>query len=96
MKKGGSSGEISPDDVLYTEAELQSCVDKIELIDYHQTIDLDLPSALKFHALNAGHVLGAAMFFIELGGRSVLYTGDYSMEEDRHLMAAESRGPSNG
>ncbi|KAL9187673.1 hypothetical protein ACHAXT_006051 [Thalassiosira profunda] len=86
MKKGG---EMSPDDVLYTEAELQSCVDKIELVDYHQTIDLNLPSGLKFHALNAGHVLGGAMFYIELGGRSVLYTGDYSMEEDRHLMAAE-------
>jgi len=89
MKKSGASGELSSDDVLYTEAELQSCVDKIELIDYHQTIDLNLPSGLKFHALNAGHVLGAAMFFIEIGGRSVLYTGDYSMEEDRHLMAAE-------
>ena len=29
------------------------------------------------------------MFMIDIGGRSVLYTGDYSMEEDRHLMAAE-------
>jgi len=90
MKTGASSGgEVNADDVLYTEAELQACVDKIELIDYHQTIDLNLPSGLKFYALNAGHVLGAAMFYIELGGRSVLYTGDYSMEEDRHLMAAE-------
>jgi len=89
MKRGGQGGELNADDVLYTESELQNCVDKIELIDYHQTIDLNLPSGLKFHALNAGHVLGAAMFFIEIGGRSVLYTGDYSMEEDRHLMAAE-------
>eukprot|EP01082_Thalassiosira_pseudonana_P002988 g3011.t1 g3011 contig12:1256525-1258999(-) len=91
MMKKGSGGADKDDnqDVLYTEADLQSCVDKIELIDYHQTIDLNLPSGLKFHALNAGHVLGAAMFFIEVGGRSVLYTGDYSMEEDRHLMAAE-------
>ena len=88
MKRGGIKSE-EESDVLYTEADLQSCVDKIELIDYHQTIDLNLPSGLKFHALNAGHVLGAAMFFIEIGGRSVLYTGDYSMEEDRHLMAAE-------
>lgn len=74
-------------DVLYTEKELQSCIDKIELIDYHQTISLG--RGLKFYALNAGHVLGAAMFMIEIGGRTVLYTGDYSMEEDRHLMAAE-------
>ncbi len=74
-------------DVLYTEAELKACVEKIELIDYHQTISLG--RGLKFYALNAGHVLGACMFMIEIGGRSVLYTGDYSMEEDRHLMAAE-------
>ena len=29
------------------------------------------------------------MFMIEVGGRTVLYTGDYSMEDDRHLAAAE-------
>ena len=29
------------------------------------------------------------MFFLDIGGRTVLYTGDYSMEDDRHLMAAE-------
>ena len=44
---------------------------------------------IKFWALNAGHVLGACMYMIEIGGRTILYTGDYSMEEDRHLMAAE-------
>ena len=81
MRKG-DSGDVSPAYVLYTEAELQSCVDKIELIDY-------LPPSLKFYTLNTGYVLGAAMFFIEMGGRSVLYTGDYNMEEDQHLMAAE-------
>ena len=29
------------------------------------------------------------MFMIEIGGVKVLYTGDYSTEDDRHLMAAE-------
>ena len=29
------------------------------------------------------------MFSIEIDGIRVLYTGDYSMEEDRHLMCAE-------
>ena len=38
---------------------------------------------------NAGHVLGAAMVLIEIAGVRILYTGDYSCEEDRHLMAAE-------
>lgn len=44
---------------------------------------------IKFTATAAGHVLGAAMFSIEIDGIRVLYTGDYSMEEDRHLAQAE-------
>jgi hypothetical protein len=44
---------------------------------------------IKFWCYNAGHVLGAAMFMLEIAGVHVLYTGDYSMEDDRHLMAAE-------
>lgn len=75
-----------PEDVLYTESELQSCIEKIELIDFHQTVTV---KGLSFYALNAGHVLGACMYWLEIGGRSLLYTGDYSMEDDRHLMAAE-------
>eukprot|EP00537_Pseudo-nitzschia_pungens_P018082 CAMPEP_0172406292 /NCGR_PEP_ID=MMETSP1061-20121228/70105_1 /TAXON_ID=37318 /ORGANISM="Pseudo-nitzschia pungens, Strain cf. pungens" /LENGTH=734 /DNA_ID=CAMNT_0013141821 /DNA_START=63 /DNA_END=2267 /DNA_ORIENTATION=- len=74
------------EDVLWTEAELASCMDKIELIDYHTTVTV---GGLSFHALNAGHVLGACMYFMDIGGRTLLYTGDYSMEDDRHLMAAE-------
>lgn len=74
------------EDVLYTESDLQSCVDKIELIDFHQTVSV---GGLSFYALNAGHVLGACMFWLNIGGRTMLYTGDYSMEDDRHLMAAE-------
>ena len=38
---------------------------------------------IRFWCYNAGHVLGAAMFMIEIGGLRVLYTGDYSMEDDR-------------
>ena len=29
------------------------------------------------------------MFFIEMAGLRILYTGDYSREEDRHLVRAE-------
>lgn len=37
----------------------------------------------------AGHIVGAAMFLIEVDGLRVLYTGDYSCEEDRYIMKAE-------
>jgi cleavage and polyadenylation specificity factor subunit 3 len=42
-----------------------------------------------FTPYHAGHVLGACMFMIDIAGLKVLYTGDYSREEDRHLVKAE-------
>ena len=47
---------------------------------------------IKFSSYNAGHVLGASMFLIEIDGVRILYTGDYSREEDRHLRPAEVPG----
>ena len=40
-------------------------------------------------AYRAGHVLGAAMFMVEIAGMRLLYTGDYSRVQDRHLSAAD-------
>ncbi|KAJ2720950.1 endoribonuclease ysh1 [Coemansia sp. Benny D115] len=71
---------------LYTEADLISAHAKIEEIDVHQQIEVN---GIKFTAYNAGHVLGAVMYLIEIAGVKVLYTGDYSREEDRHLIPAE-------
>ena len=56
------------------------------MVDYHQTVEY---KGIKFTATAAGHVLGAAMFTIDIDNTRVLYTGDYSMEEDRHLSKAE-------
>ncbi|KAJ2508573.1 endoribonuclease ysh1 [Coemansia sp. RSA 1939] len=74
---------------LYNEADLVSAHAKIEEIDVHQQVEVN---GIKFTAFNAGHVLGAAMFLVEIAGVKVLYTGDYSREEDRHLVAAENPG----
>ncbi|CAO3657388.1 unnamed protein product [Mucor hiemalis] len=77
---------IGDEDQLYSEEDLLNSFHRIEAIDYHQQVEVE---GIKFTAYNAGHVLGAAMFLIEIAGVKVLYTGDYSREEDRHLMAAE-------
>ena len=84
---GVSGGGVAEDDQLYTEADLMRSYERIIPIDYHQEVE---HAGIKFTALNAGHVLGAAMFLIEIAGVTLLYTGDYSREEDRHLMAAET------
>lgn len=75
------------DDMPYDEQDLQNAHDRIEAIDFHQVMEVE---GIKFTALNAGHVLGAAMFLLEIAGVKLLYTGDYSREEDRHLMSAET------
>ncbi|KAJ8652014.1 hypothetical protein O0I10_012358 [Lichtheimia ornata] len=77
---------IGDEDQLYTEEDLINSFNRIEAVDYHQQVEME---GIKFTSFNAGHVLGAAMFLIEIAGVRVLYTGDYSREEDRHLMAAE-------
>ncbi|XP_026469038.1 cleavage and polyadenylation specificity factor 73 [Ctenocephalides felis] len=77
---------ISTEQMLYTEADLEASMDKIETMNFHEERDV---LGIKFWAYNAGHVLGAAMFMIEIAGVKILYTGDFSRQEDRHLMAAE-------
>jgi len=73
-------------DILYDESDLSYSMDQIIPIRFHEEVELD---GVKFQAYNAGHVLGAAMFLVEIDGVRILYTGDYSREEDRHLKAAE-------
>ncbi|XP_050352608.1 cleavage and polyadenylation specificity factor 73 [Nymphalis io] len=77
---------ISTEQMLYTESDLEGSMDRIETINFHEERDV---RGVRFWAYNAGHVLGAAMFMIEIAGVKVLYTGDFSRQEDRHLMAAE-------
>jgi Cft2 family RNA processing exonuclease len=77
---------IATEEQLYTEQDLLNCLEKIEVINYHQEMEVN---GIKFWCYNAGHVLGAAMFMVEIDGTRVLYTGDYSRQTDRHLMMAE-------
>ncbi|KAJ4457162.1 putative Cleavage and polyadenylation specificity factor 73 [Paratrimastix pyriformis] len=77
---GGESG-------LYNEHDLQRSFDKIETVDYHQEFEVN---GIRVTGYNAGHVLGAAMWLVDIGGVKVLYTGDFSRISDRHLMGAET------
>lgn len=77
---------ISTEQMLYTDKDLEESMEKIEVLNFHEEKEV---LGIKFWAYHAGHVLGAAMFMIEIAGVKVLYTGDFSRQEDRHLMAAE-------
>lgn len=71
---------------LYTDEDLMTSFDKIETVDFHSTMELE---GIRFTAYHAGHVLGACMYFIEIGGLKILFTGDFSREDNRHLPVAE-------
>lgn len=59
---------IATEQMLYTESDLENSMDKIETINFHEEKDV---FGVKFWAYNAGHVLGAAMFMIEIAGVKV-------------------------
>ena len=71
---------------LYTDKDIHDTVSRIICIDYHQEVEVE---GVRFWCYNAGHVIGACMFMVQIAGVRLLYTGDYSRQEDRHLMAAE-------
>eukprot|EP00252_Welwitschia_mirabilis_P019233 TRINITY_DN4396_c0_g1_i3.p1 TRINITY_DN4396_c0_g1~~TRINITY_DN4396_c0_g1_i3.p1 ORF type:complete len:579 (-),score=113.63 TRINITY_DN4396_c0_g1_i3:183-1919(-) len=79
--------KVSVEDMLFDEQDIVRSMDKIEVIDFHQHLEVN---GIRFWCYTAGHVLGAAMFMVDIAGVRVLYTGDYSREEDRHLRAAET------
>lgn len=59
---------ISADDMLYTETDLEESMDKIETINFHEVKEV---AGIKFWCYHAGHVLGVAMFMIEIAGVKV-------------------------
>merc|ERR1711981_917996 len=71
---------------LFTELDVEKSLQRIETIDFHERKQVN---GITFWCYHAGHVLGACMFMIEIAGVRLLYTGDFSRMEDRHLHSAE-------
>ncbi|KAG8971760.1 endoribonuclease ysh1 [Tulasnella sp. 425] len=82
VRMSSSSG-----DPLFSALELSLTLPVIIPVSAHQQIS-PCPG-VSFIPYHAGHVLGACMFMIDIAGLKILYTGDYSREEDRHLVKAE-------
>ncbi|KAJ7672856.1 beta-lactamase-like protein [Mycena rosella] len=77
----------SSSDALFSPMDMAMSLAFIIPISVHQLIT-PCPG-ISFTPYHAGHVLGACMFLIDIAGLKILYTGDYSREEDRHLVKAE-------
>lgn len=70
----------------FTSQMIKDCMKKVIAVTLHQSIMVD--PELEIKAYYAGHVLGAAIFWVRVGSQSIVYTGDYNMTPDRHLGAA--------
>lgn len=79
-----SSSSTEP---LFSPLDFSMSFSSIITVAAHQVI-VPCPG-ISFTPYHAGHVLGACMFLIDIAGLKVLYTGDYSREEDRHLVQAQ-------
>jgi len=77
---------LSTEQMLFSEKNLEESLGRIDCVNFHEEKEV---SGIKFWCYHAGHVLGAAMFMVQIAGVKVLYTGDFSRQEDRHLMVAE-------
>lgn len=83
---GDSLKVFDGEKVLFDSQDIYNSLDKISVVNFHQEVEVD---GIKFTCYAAGHVLGACMFLIDIAGTKILYTGDYSREEDRHIKGAE-------
>ncbi|XP_028131124.1 integrator complex subunit 11 [Diabrotica virgifera virgifera] len=70
----------------FTSQMIKDCMKKVVAVTLHQSVMVD--NEIEIKAYYAGHVLGAAMFWVRVGNQSIVYTGDYNMTPDRHLGAA--------
>ncbi|GAB7359849.1 hypothetical protein MBLNU230_g7377t1 [Neophaeotheca triangularis] len=79
---GGTDGYVNQ---LFNEQDVLSTLPLIQTISFNTT---HTHNGIRFTPFPAGHVLGACMYLIEIAGLNILFTGDYSREDDRHLTPA--------
>jgi len=72
--------------LIYNEHQIESCMRKIRRIEMNETIQI--LSGTYLRPYYAGHVIGAAMFYLIMGDEKIVYTGDYNTNADRHLCSA--------
>lgn len=77
---------VSVDNMQYTETDVKERMDKTETINFPEVKEV---AEIKFWYCHMGHVLGAAIFTIEIVGVKLLYTGGFSRQGDGHWVAAD-------
>ncbi|RVX04583.1 Cleavage and polyadenylation specificity factor subunit 3-I [Vitis vinifera] len=74
--------KVSVEDMLYDEQDILRSTDKIEVIDFHQTLEVN---GIRFWCYTAGHVLGAAMFMFSPDICIIESTYGVQLHQPRHV-----------
>ena len=74
-------------DRIFTQQQIRNCMKKIITININETYHIS--NDFYIRPYYAGHVIGAAMFYVYNKGQSVVYTGDFSTLADKHLRSAQ-------
>lgn len=61
-------------EILYDAPDIAAALRLWKTVDYNESIDL--PTDIKVHYTDAGHILGSGMVHIERGGKKIVFTGD--------------------
>ncbi|KAJ5078562.1 integrator complex subunit 11 [Anaeramoeba ignava] len=77
------SNEETP---FFSSQMIKDSMNKVIGINFLETIEIE--EDFEIRAYYAGHVLGAALFYVRVGQESIVYTGDFSMTSDQHLGSA--------
>ncbi|EAY23084.1 RNA-metabolising metallo-beta-lactamase family protein [Trichomonas vaginalis G3] len=67
----------------YKAEDLTNCKPKIKVVEFYSRFEA--APGIFVQAFPAGHILGAACFFVQVRGLSFIYTGDFSAIADHHL-----------
>ncbi|KAL0235170.1 hypothetical protein GEMRC1_001752 [Eukaryota sp. GEM-RC1] len=65
-----------------TSSQVEHALSRVKPVSFYQTVTV---SDVSFTLYPAGHILGAAMVYLECAGTSIFYTGDFTPLPDRHL-----------
>ncbi|MEM5672976.1 MBL fold metallo-hydrolase [Bacillus cereus] len=77
---------ISKDKItdMYSEEDVQDTLLSIKYVDFHKTFTIpSKESEWNITYYPSGHILGAGAIHIEFNGVSILFTGDYSIDEQK-------------
>lgn len=72
---------------LYTEADARAALKHLTPVPFHKPVRIRGGATLRF--LRAGHILGASMAELEIGGKTILFTGDLGRPQSATMVDPE-------